>query len=210
MTSIPDVRDMVSRITDPKKLKSALRAEVALQKVLHPFDAKERSYLYKMNFVSAEELAENLIILFDTSGDGEVGQDVHFPTEDEIFELLEGADNREQTCNVEHVEYSTDTPTFSAEQPLAVVWDTSDNVRYWCICFYIRDLIDNEIQVDHLKCKYDSKFDQWIRPEKDDIQPVQRIQILPVDVDGEWDYSKRQPVYHIHNVQDIESTFSDY
>ena len=97
VASISDLQNMVSRITDPKKSKSCLKMEVALQESLHSFDVKERSHLYKINFLSAEEFAENLLILFDTSSDGEVGEDIHLPTEDEIFELFTRNDD------VEHI-----------------------------------------------------------------------------------------------------------
>ena len=63
LTSTEDVHDLVSKTSDKKKLKSYLGSEVRLQKALHPFDAKERSYLYKINILTAEELTENLIIL---------------------------------------------------------------------------------------------------------------------------------------------------
>ena len=61
--------------------------EVGFQKGLHTLDAKKRTHLYRMNFLSVEDLVENLSIFLDTSS-VELGVDVHFPTKDEIFEKL--------------------------------------------------------------------------------------------------------------------------
>ena len=86
-TSRSEIRDLVKKTHDQKILKSYLRSEVGFQKALHPFDAKERSHLYKMNFLSVEELIENLTILLDITQSDEIGEDIHFPTE-EMYELL--------------------------------------------------------------------------------------------------------------------------
>ena len=208
VTSTFDVRNMVASITDSKKLKRSLKMEVKLQKILHPFDAKERSWLYKQNFLSPEELAENLTILLDTSSEGERGEDVCFPTEDEIFELLSKGKNDEESVPMTQM-LTEEKRTFTPEEPLAVIWDNTSDERYWCLGFYVRDLVD-EIQVDHLKMKHEGKYELWIRPTEDDTQPVQHAQILPVGVIGTWDLSKRQSVYTINNVNDIESAFNDF
>ena len=49
------------------------------------------------------------------------------------------------------------------------------------------------------------KFDEWVRPEPDDVQPVQIAQLLPVKVSGTWDFRKRQPVYSVSNVKTNEA-----
>ncbi|CAL4236476.1 unnamed protein product, partial [Meganyctiphanes norvegica] len=75
------------------ELNKYLRQEVGLKKAMHPFDAKERCELYKMNFISTEQLIENLTILLEGANSGE---DVNtlFPSEDDI-NLLCGEKNNE-------------------------------------------------------------------------------------------------------------------
>ena len=204
--STSDVHNMVARITDPKKLKSCLHTEVEFQKALHPFDAKERSHLYKMNDLSVKELIENLLILFDTSTGQEVGEDIHFPTEDEIYELLSNGDI--EVSSAEEVqEQEESVRKFISEEPVAVIWDTEDENRFWCVGFYIQSISDEEIQVDHLKCKREGQYKEWIRPEADDVQVVHHVQVLPVNVIGEWDFSKRRSVYRIVNLEVIQNAF---
>ena len=57
--------------------------EVGFQKGLHTLDAKKRTHLYRMNFLSVVDLS----IFLDTSS-VELGVDVHFLTKDEIFGKL--------------------------------------------------------------------------------------------------------------------------
>ena len=75
-----EIQDLFKETHDQKILKSYLRSEVGFQKALYPFDAKERSHLYKMNFLSVEELIENLTILLDITQSDEIGEDIHSPT----------------------------------------------------------------------------------------------------------------------------------
>ena len=50
-----------------------LRQEIGFQKMLHLNDVRERGYFYKTNYLSNEELAENLTILLDTEIDSNEG-----------------------------------------------------------------------------------------------------------------------------------------
>ena len=97
VATVEDVRMLVNNESDEKKLKSCLRTEVGFQKALHPFDARERSYLYKMNYLSVEELTENLVILLDVSQSAATGDElVQFPTEEEIFDIIKSKDQNDQ------------------------------------------------------------------------------------------------------------------
>ena len=144
VTSIEDVTYLVNKTDDKKKLKSSLRSEIGFQKVLHPFDAKERSYLYKMNFLSAEELAENLTILLDVTQNPDAAEDFELPSEEEMYEIIcKDADSSGYPPeNAAAVAIDDEVkPSFAALEPLAVIWDDSD-LRYWCIGFYVRDIDD--------------------------------------------------------------------
>lgn len=46
-------------------MRKGLRQEVGLKKTMHPFDAKERPSLYKMNFANTEQLIENFSVILD-------------------------------------------------------------------------------------------------------------------------------------------------
>ena len=49
----------------------------------------------------------------------------------------------------------------------------------------------------------------WIRG-SDDIQTVKLVQVIPVRVLGDWDNSKRQPVYEVYNADDISEAFQKF
>ena len=99
---------------------------------------------------------------------------------------------------------------FISKEPVAVIWDTEDENRFWCVGFYIQSISDEEIQVDHLKCKREGQYKEWIRPEADDVQVVHHVQVLPVNVIGEWDFSKRHSVYQVVNLEDIQNAFNAF
>ena len=47
-----------------------------------------------------------------------------------------------------------------------------------------------------------------VQPDADSVQVVHIVQVLPLQVIGEWDLSKRQSIYYVENVKDIENAFN--
>ena len=48
------------------------------------------------------------------------------------------------------------------------------------IGFFLKEVEDDGIQVDHLETKSGTSFrNQWFRPEIDDVQTVKLVQMLP-------------------------------
>ena len=47
-----------------------------------------------------------------------------------------------------------------------------------------------------------------MRQDADDAQVVHIVQVLPVQVIGEWDLSKRHSIYYVENVKNIENAFN--
>ena len=191
---------------DEKRLKSFLRQEVGFKKVMHPVYAQERPDLYKMNFLTREELLENLMILMDTSLDEE---EVLFLTEEEIIDQILAVPSTvsivPSECEVDN--FATDgTVSFTDRQPLAVMWDEGDH-RYWVGALFLRNNDDGTFEVDNLVEKKNPNRQEWIRPEGDDIQDVLAQFIIPCEVRGEWDYSKRTSTFVVENVVEIEKHF---
>ena len=199
--NLSEVRDFVNQQKDDsKQLRTHLRQEIGFQKLLHPVDAKERPHLYKMNELTCEQLTENITILLDSTIDA-TEEEVLFPNEDDIMEILNEKSNDVLVEN---------TAGFQPQQPLAVIWNNDDGSTYWAVGFFMCDVEDEFIKVDHLELKAGHRNDKmkWIRPLNDDMQIVNPIQILPCEVSGEWDFkSARQPVYILNNVDVIESVF---
>lgn len=58
VTDVKELNQLVKN-TSENKLKKLLRQEVALKKMMHPNDAKEKPQLYKMILLSTEQITEN-------------------------------------------------------------------------------------------------------------------------------------------------------
>ena len=141
--NLPEIRNYVNKEGKHQKLlRMNLRQEIGFRKLLHPVDAKERPHLYKMNDLTCEQLVENLTILIDNTIETNDGEVVLFPSEDEIMDIIQ------EQSTVE--EQSTG---FKPQQPLAVAWSNDDGSSYWSIGFFMCDVEDECIQVDHLKLK---------------------------------------------------------
>ena len=201
-----ELTNLVNNTADKKHLKSYLRQEIGFQKMMHPFDAKERPHLYKMNFLSPEQLAENLaILLHDPSIAAEGDQIAMFPNEEKIFDIL----CKSKKGAVESSE-SKDMIDFTANLPLAIIWDAENETRYWNIGFFLNDNEEDEtIKVELLIRKEDVDKGQWIREKYEDIQFVKHIQIIPINVIGHWNGNfANEPVFVVENEQDIINYFS--
>ena len=98
---------------------------------------------------------------------------------------------------------------YQTRQMVAVIWDGNNNERYWCLCMYISAEEDGTHKIDHLENVIRNTTD-WVRPCNDDIQNVHEIQILQVDVKGEWNLSKRAPTFTVSNKKEIEQIFQKY
>ena len=193
MPSLSKLKRFVNSSDDNVVLKKLLHEEIGFQKMMHPVDVKERGHLYKMNFLTVEQLVENLTILLDGDIDSLEGKEVAlFPTEEDMDILTKTQPSNDVAlhsdvsgCNI-----------FTPQQPLAIVWDHVNEKRYWCVGFFLREDDEDCIQVDHLEQKSTKGLKPMVRHERDDIQNVELNQLLPCNVQGHWDFSKsRQPVY---------------
>ena len=207
VVTMEELKQLVKE-TEEEKLRSCLRQEIAFKKVMHPLDAKEKPHLYKMNFLSHEELLENLVILLDADITEEE-TDVLFPTEEEIFHQITGKQGviaDEPTALV--LDEESFASHFTFMQPMAVVWDNADR-RYWCIAFFLSN-VDEMLEVDNLVEKKNGGNREWVRPNMDDVQNVLPYFIIPCQVQGDWDHSKRQSTFIVTNVDEIEKCFVDF
>ena len=218
LTSIAELKVLTNEQSDDEKtLKSYLRAEVGFQKALHPFDARERSHLYKMNYLSVEGLTENLTILLDETLSAVAGDElVQFPNEEEIYDIVtskeekedSGLKNKDQETELAVVE---EKRRFVANEPVAVIWDTQSGKRCWFIGFFICDIDEDTVKIDHLHPQKKGKINNWIRPKADDVQAVDVVQLLPIEVVGDWNFCNEcHPVLVINNATDIDEVFQQY
>ena len=142
-------------------------------------------------------------------GNVEDGQEesVVFPTEDEMMEILTTSTSQGMG-NAQDIEDTEDIATNSPFlQDQMVVWDENDGKK-WYIGQYLDDNDDGTFRVSHFKPK-DALRQDWISPRQTDIQDVNMQQVVPVSVQGHWDFSGRIPKYVVENLADICATFSE-
>ena len=167
-----------------------------------------------MNYLSVEELTENLVILLDVSLSAATGDElVQFPSEEEIFDIIKSKDqvNDIELEEREEKEPDQEKGSFKACKPLVVIWDDSDGKRYWCIGLFICQVDDDTVKVEHLKQQKKGGIQHWIHPESDDVQVVNLVQLLPIGVVGDWNFSnERHPLFNIVNATGIASVLKHY
>ena len=81
--------------------------------------------------------------------------------------------------------------------------------HYWCLGIYLIADEDGIHKMDHLE-SVSGDATNWSRPRTDDVQNVRDIQILQVDVQGEWNFRKRTPTFVVGNREEINEIFQNY
>ena len=67
---------------------------------------------------------------------------------------------------------------------------------------------DGSHRIDHLECADIRGNKVWHRPSgKDDIQDADEIQILPVNVVGDYDFTFDKPLFVLSNEDEISENF---
>ena len=198
-TSINEVKALVKN--NPTELKSFLRLEIQYQRVTHPRDAEARKDIYRVNKVSLEEMIENLTLIL--SDEIEAQDCIVFPSEDEIMDTL----LKKEQASTDDVAVQSETLNLVPNQPVAVIWDTK-NRKEWYIGFFLDKNDDGTFRIDHLE--RDGKTNsKWIRPRgRDEIQDTEEVQILPIDIVGDWVFTGDRPTFLLDNTEQIHNTFN--
>lgn len=102
-----------------------LRQEVEIKKTMHPFDAKERPSLYKMNFLNTKKLIANFSIILDPAQREKEDEAIPFPSEDKVVSFL--TQDHSQDLSTSTINISI--PNFTPEQPLAVICNKNNGER---------------------------------------------------------------------------------
>ena len=58
-------------------------------------------------------------------------------------------------------------------------------------------------RIDHLERKSPRENTTWQRPIRDDVQSAEEVQILPIPVQGDWDFTTDRPHFELSNADDI-------
>ena len=132
---------------------------------------------------------------------GYSGEDVMFPTEDEMIITLNDSNESSETDTNNEDNYNHD---LKFQEPYAIVWDVGE-ARHWFVGLYLGESdMDGKHRFDHLTHINKNDNFHWERPNRDDIQDALPQQIVPCDVIGKWVYDKRKPKFTVYNADEIE------
>ena len=92
-------------------------------------------------------------------------------------------------------------------EPCIVIWNINYK-RQWFVGICISDHNDGTYTVEHLeKCDPSGDGSRWSYPKRSDIQTLSVVQILPWNIVGSWDMSKRIMTFVLNNCHMIDALF---
>ena len=138
IVTLMELQNLVKE-THKKNLKRHLQNEIILQCLMHTVDAKEKSHLYKVNEIVADQLLENLTILLESPDENEREEQIEFPSVDKMMNMIQSKTKENTSMN----------QTWNFQQPITVVWDQPEGNRKWFIRFFLGENEDM-LRVDHL------------------------------------------------------------
>ena len=129
---------------------------------------------------------------------------VNFPDESMMLSVLDNPDN-EGVAEEEEYEGDEEIPL---NEPCAVIWDNSTGRE--CFIGMTRERISKDVYlIDYLESDArDSSGQLWRYPHKEDEQPTKTIQVIPCNVIGAWDLTKRKTTFTLHNHEIIDGLFN--
>ena len=189
-----------------KKTREILRHEITFQRITHPNDAIIRKELYLINKQDISTLKYNLVILLSNAAIVETNDgEIFLPTESEVMETLnsyEHEDNVPVTIQ--------DLNMIKINEPNAIIWKENNEFK-WYIGFILSTESPNLSKAEHLTRVLNGKDLLWQYPKIPDIQDTDNIQILPIEVIWEWDYSNpKKSVFEVKNCEQVNICFKEY
>ena len=200
-TSVKEIEDAMKTIQDEQKKKKMLRNEILLRKSMSRKDCRENPDLYKVNCMTVAQLKVNLGILLSGEHEVDCDADIMFPDAESMFDALDDSVDEPVPLLVEGDD------DILLNEPCVAIWDNVDG-RYWCVGMTRERIGKDEYLIDYLECMPNDNLKKtWRYPSKVDEQKNQKIQILPCNVIGSWDLTKRKSVFVLHNNDVINELF---
>lgn len=212
-TSIDELEQCVLT-TDDASLKTILRTEVSYRRHTSPQDFQARSTLYKLNHLTVAEFKINFALIL-TNETENIQSIPDMPGEEDMIKVFNLQDNTDNDCeNTVVTPQSEIIPVYPTEvainEPCIVLWDIN-NQRQWYMGICLNDNDDGTYRVEHLeRCNPTADGKMWRYPKQSDIQSVDIIQIMPCNIIGSWDLSKRIMIFVLENCEMIDVLFKSF
>ena len=151
-------------------------------------------------------LKYNLVILLSNAAivennDGEI----FLPTESEVMETLNSYELEDNVPVTIH-----DLNMIKINEPNEIIWKENNELK-WYIGFIPSTESQNLSKAEHLTIVLNGDDSLWQYPKIPDIQDTDNIQILPIEVIWEWDYSNpKKSVFEVKNCEQVNICFKEY
>jgi len=212
-TTIHELEEQVKIASDDNTLKTILRTEVSYRKQTSPRDYLARPHIYKLNQISTLELKINLTLILTSESGNNIGDLPDMPTEEDmtqIFNITKVQAAQSSSSIVKAPISYVSQPEVPVNEPCIVIWDVG-NVRQWYVGICMNDNDDGTYTIEHLeRCDPSGDGLHWRYPVRPDIQSVTIVQIVPCNIMGSWDLSKRHMTFVLDNHHTIEALFQSF
>ena len=212
-TNMHELEDCVLSTTDDDALKAILRTEIAYRKHTSPHDVKTRPQLYRLNQVTTSQFKVNLTFILSTESDLNSEAIPDMPTEQDMERIFLNSQTTSaaSTAAVSDavVNADVDDPEVLVNEPCIVVWDTSLG-RQWFVGICISDDGDDTYTVEHLERCNPNQSKLWKYPSNPDIHTVNTVQIIPCNIIGSWDMTRRVMTFNLENWEMIAVLFRSF
>ena len=155
-----------------------------------------RPDLFRLNGMSHDEKLENLAFLLDEDDNSSVKSVVDLPTNEEVISKVYAKEMK-----------SNEISTHQINEMCVIIWLNSKKQYEWFLG-YIIEQNDEGYVVDHLHRTDSNLNSKWHYPSKEDKCIVEADQILPCQVQGQWDIADlRNTRFTLKNVKEIQEIF---
>ena len=155
-----------------------------------------RPDLFRLNGISHDEKLENLALLLNEGDDSSVKSVVDLPTNEEVISKVYAKEAK-----------SNEISTHQINKMCVIIWLNSKKQYEWFLG-YIIEQNDEGYVVDHLHRTDSNLNSKWHYPSKEDKCIVEADQILPCQVQQQWDIADlRNTCFTLKNVKEIQEIF---
>ena len=184
----------------PDQEEFIVKTELAFFAHTHKTDKLQRPELFRQNKITHEEKVENLLVLLCDDAEQSSATTANLPTNADVLKVLKGRTSTTAT--------SSSSNAIEVNRLCIVMWADNKSNYSW----YVGYMTNNEtgqLIVDHTEREVNSSNKTWRYPSKPDIRPVEKSQILNVEVKGEWEYESRYNKFILRNEKEISYAFKN-
>ena len=193
-TSVSELQNSLKKHPDIEH--RIVKTEVAYYTHSNKVEKIARPDFFRLNGISHDEKLENLALLLDEDDNSSVKFVVDLPTNEEVISKVYAKETK-----------SNEISTHQINEICVIIWLNSKKQYEWFLG-YIIEQNDEGYVVDHLHRTDSNLNSKWHYPSKEDKCIVEADQILPCQVQGQWDITDlRNTHFTLKNVKEIQEIF---